>query len=755
MNRSAAPAAIRAHGDAKPWIWPVTPEAYDRTPTLSVTEVDVLVALGDDVRCWRDETRRFVPLLRLLQPLVDARAALEAQTKHGRHAADSAVATLLHHCRRTGCSYWGWTPAQWVEVLGTDQVCFVAAHPGWVDRSTRSYLIGLAYLLGCFADFDALGGFKRIAVAEKVFGQERVRTALRAIDTVLCGWGYSSGQPGRGLPGLLGELFLRNASPQLADLSLSLLAAQRAAPATTAEDHALLYQLHRGLAAMNLLPFPSAQGGVSPPVQGVAPAWSRWVTRWESTSTLARATRQQVRTCLLKIGRWLAATRPDIEEPAAWTRDICAAYVAAVSAMQIGDHTQRTTGLAGRLGQPLSARSRVAYLGAARQFFRDCQEWEWIPRRFDPARALATPRSIKALIGPNPRVIADDVWAKLLWAGMNIEEADLPIGRTGGHPYPLTLVQALTLTWLFSGLRSDEIARLRVGCVRWQREDVPVPAQDGAILEQDDVCLLDIPVHKTGTAFTKPVDPVLGQAITAWEHVRPDQPPLLDPRTGERVHFLFCFRAKRVAKQYLNQTIIPTLCRKAGVPVADARGRITSHRARSTIASQLYNAKEPMTLFELQEWLGHRSPASTQHYARITPTTLAKAYADAGYFARNVRTIEVLIDRDAVQSGAATAGVPWQYFDLGPAYCTYSFFDQCPHRMACVRCDFCVPKDSSKAHLLEAKENLQHMLASIPLTDDERAAVEEGADALERLVARLADVPAPRVTAAPLPRVPV
>ena len=38
---------------------------------------------------------------------------------------------------------------------------------------------------------------------------------------------------------------------------------------------------------------------------------------------------------------------------------------------------------------------------------------------------------------------------------------------------------------------------------------------------------------------------------------------------------------------------------------------------------------------------------------RITPTRLAKAYADAGYFARNLRSIEVLIDRDAIVGGAA------------------------------------------------------------------------------------------------------
>jgi hypothetical protein len=101
---------------------------------------------------------------------------------------------------------------------------------------------------------------------------------------------------------------------------------------------------------------------------------------------------------------------------------------------------------------------------------------------------------------------------------------------------------------------------------------------------------------------------------------------------------------------------------QGGVPLEDARGRITSHRARATIASQLYNAKEPMTLFELQAWLGHRSAETTPHYAAITPTTLAKAYTDAGYFARNVRTIEVLIDHEVVAQGTAANGTPRQYF---------------------------------------------------------------------------------------------
>ena len=69
--------------------------------------------------------------------------------------------------------------------------------------------------------------------------------------------------------------------------------------------------------------------------------------------------------------------------------------------------------------------------------------------------------------------------------------------------------------------------------------------------------------------------------------------------------------------------------------------------------------------------------------------------------------------------------------------------------MACAKCDFYTPKDSSKALLLEAKDNLQRMLAAIPLTDDERAAVDDGQTALDQLLQRLADVPTP---AGPTPR---
>jgi hypothetical protein len=115
-----------------------------------------------------------------------------------------------------------------------------------------------------------------------------------------------------------------------------------------------------------------------------------------------------------------------------------------------------------------------------------------------------------------------------------------------------------------------------------------------------------------------------------------------------------------------------------------------------------------------------RCPSSTRHYAKITPTKLAKAYSDAGYFGRNIRTVEILIDQDAIRSGAVIKAEPWKYYDLCHGYCAYDFIDQCPHRMACAKCSFYAPKDSTQAWLLEAKTTLERMMQAIHLPTDNR-----------------------------------
>src|SRR5207244_11855650 len=113
-------------------------------------------------------------------------------------------------------------------------------------------------------------------------------------------------------------------------------------------------------------------------------------------------------------------------------------------------------------------------------------------------------------------------------------------------------------------------------------------------------------------------------------------------------------RCQRIGKDYLNNSLIPALCRKAGIPERDGRGDLTSHRARSTIASKLANARDPMSLFELMEWLGHKSPQSTVHYVKSSLANQMKQYEAAGYRDRNLRSIAVLLTRTTLHVGAET-----------------------------------------------------------------------------------------------------
>jgi len=112
-----------------------------------------------------------------------------------------------------------------------------------------------------------------------------------------------------------------------------------------------------------------------------------------------------------------------------------------------------------------------------------------------------------------------------------------------------------------------------------------------------------------------------------------------------------------------------------------------------------------MSLFELMQWLGHRYAESTMNYLKASPTKLVKAFSDADYFKRNLRSIEALIDQEVIRSGAAVAGAAWKFYDLGHGYCAYDSFDQCRRRMVCAKCDFYLPKESGKAQILEAKGN--------------------------------------------------
>ena len=581
MNATSHAVASLPTAADRAWRWPIDPSHYNRRTELAALELQALHELG-----WRVRRRRgydpdlpqWAVIRRLIRPLDDARAALGwcPDTQAHRRAVTDAIGLVLRRCLEEETSFWAWSSQTWLQLIGTDHVAFEAACPGdWIDGSVRPYVAAFAYLLGGFTDFEPLGGFNRRSLAWRVFGKDLVEDAVDQVTGTLQGWGY---HPSAGAAGsfrtVLIQAMLINRSPLLQDLTSEALARIRQDPTNRADHTRGFFRgLHKALFALGHAgPPPRSIHAVMPDIEGVSESWEKMIERWYATSTLTPKVRGIYRGTMAKAARWLVTEYPEVTQPELWNRETCAAWVAAVDRLRVGDYVQRTAGLDRRGGKPLSAQTKAGYLNATRTFFRDVQGW--IPRRFDPTRALATPRSIAALIGPNPRVIAEDVWAKLLWAGLNLEPEDCPT-NSYGLCYPMELIRAVTLTWLFSGLRSDEIARLRVGCIRWQHDGVSIAGDAPGVLASDAVCLLDVPTHKTGTAFTKPVDPLLGQAIEAWDAVRPQQPAMLDRKTGEHVDLLFTHRAKRMAKTYINTAVIPSLCRKAGVPTTDVRGNIT------------------------------------------------------------------------------------------------------------------------------------------------------------------------------------
>jgi integrase len=725
------------------WQWPVDRTRYDRTLSLSTAERTALDTFVRAVEAnqYYAMTALKQPLQRLIQPIQETGSVLGI---HPRTLA-RIVNCLLQQMHRYGKPFWAWTTDEWVQAFSRQSLM------AWVVFNPA---LAISYVLCDFHGFYCLKNLKTYALACKIFGTDLVDHALHEVRDQLQGWGYLTNHY---LCPTLGILLLANRSPCLEDLTRENLVAivqQGLAP-----HHRIhVGTISRALVALGILETPLSfrQSGDEMRQQmgsfdGMSEEWLAWCRRWEATSTLLPRTRRGTAGILFRVGRWLRQEHPNVTSPQQWTRELAAEYCAAVDRLTIGAWGDERHSAREHWGKPLMAASKAGYLTCMRRFFRDCQEWGWIPRTFNPSSSFATSRSIRASLGPNPRIIADDIWAKLLFAGLNLTRTDLPgaTSRPGpGSLYPLEMVRAIVIVWLFAGLRSDELRRLRVGCIRWQHDDIVIPGTE-VVVPKDAVCFLDVPVNKTGAAFTKPVDRYVGLAIQAWEQVRPSQPAALDRRTGEMVDFLFSNRCNIIGDGYLNESIIPMLCRAAGIPKQDARGPITSHRARSTIASQLYNSPEPMTLFELQAWLGHRSPAATQHYAKIAPTRLAKSYADAGYFERNQRVIDVLIDQAAVLNGDAAAGLPWKYYDLGHGYCTYDFFEQCAHRMACAQCAFYRPKSAYLALLIEKKQHLLQMRQAIPLTDLELATVEGDLVATDTLIAQLEDVPTP---AGPSPR---
>lgn len=457
-------------------------------------------------------------------------------------------------------------------------------------------------------------------------------------------------------------------------------------------------------------------------------------------------------------GRWLAEQYPDIVSPEQWTEELALTYRAALSYESIGQYAgptaQQRLRAKGAFGKPLGHGSIVARLISLRRFFSDLQKRPHsvqgeparkIPFRFSPHIAFTIPGAIlKAMEDVDPRDIDLVVWRKLAGAAARLSEADLP----RSHQYPLSLYRAVALLWITTARRPNELQRLRLDCVRreWDHEMLDedgLPLERGEdILESETgrtVCYLRIPTNKYGGEFWIWLPPYAAEAIEEWKKDRGmANEALYDEKDRVFADLLFCHRGKPLGEQFLNDHLIPLLCRVAGdIPASDTKGRFTGHRGRSTRITLLRRCG--MELSDLAEYAGHKNLAAIRHYARTDPLHLHRKVAKADALSQ---IIEGLIDLEA-----AAAGQPCMRWFLGydadgqPQFCGLPAHQTCPHRMDCPHCGLFI--GGEKAKLLSESEHVQPIWAEIPMTQPQQLLCEGQKEAAERELERLKDVSTP------------
>ncbi len=740
-----------------PWQMSIVSEQYDRSP-LAPQENNALmeaVRLGESARGHNQTDYAREELRRFQKPMYDVIALRTSNISIYQRLRRILYLQMIQ--RNT--SLWEWSKQEWIEIICPTKKDFERAYgrPG----SGRFSLRDMAYLLGGVTDLREVGQkLNSWETARLYFGPEVVEQEGRRVTDCLvgqAGQGYHRGPYGvQGIRQALGLLFLLNRRPFLEDISPELLQMASQDPDALASHQVVKVKValhHLGLFEQRpeLHPVPKKQVG---DLAGVPVAWAAWCDAWlrrqAKVSHRVRVTYNQ----LLCIGRWLADQHPEIASPEQWDEELALEYVSYLcSRATVGDYASAQGNRANialkRVGKPLAPRTMKHRLAALIRFFTDLQEKPHqldkgrsskLERRFNPHEVFRLPRSIKRLIQPDPREIDEVIWCKLTYAAATLTEEDYHYKQS--H-YPLTYYRAAALLWVTSARRPGEITRLQVGCIRrdWDpdmldEEGSPLPGQEAQL------CYLYVPVNKTKGAFWVPIPRYTADAVETWERERPSrQPRLVDEKDSSLVNFLFCLRGRKMGEKFINQSLIPALCRRAGISESDARGAITGHRARSTIATML--RRNGLSLEDIAQFLGHSNTKMVRAYARTDPFRFGRDMNRANDL---MRIVEGIID-----TRAAKAGQPNVFFFLGrgsdgqPRFCGNPAWDKCKHRLACLKCPMYVGagQASRLAERLEARDELFKFQTKIEMIPQEQAAVEGDIEKLTELIQADADVPPP------------
>jgi len=234
---------------------------------------------------------------------------------------------------------------------------------------------------------------------------------------------------------------------------------------------------------------------------------------------------------------------------------------------------------------------------------------------------------------------------------------------------------------------------------------------------EEDLAYVRVPVNKMQGEFWVPIPTYTADAIEAWERLRPKlQDPQMDRKENKPTDYLFMTRNRLMGATFLNRSLIPLLCKVAGlvdergVPLRDTVGKITSHRARSTLATWLRS--NGLSLTYIAKLLGHTDLKSLPWYLREDKHQFARAIRKHNPLERMVMAV---LDTEALKRGE---GEPAVFYYLGygpdgrPHLCASPDYQTCVHQMRCTECEMHV--DAEQAEVITRRLGVLTIEVHIP-----------------------------------------
>jgi hypothetical protein len=243
-------------------------------------------------------------------------------------------------------------------------------------------MLSLAWHLGCITAADAVAAdIHPTYFARRIFGHEALEREVGRLVTQMkrVGFRHDAGR-NHSLPAAVARLLVVAGRCELEAITIELLERLWQQESRRGSLRRALFRVAHLLHGMGLIPRGLRVERPRQSIEGVDLGWSALAHRWCETSTLAPRTREGIFYGILRAGRWLALEHPSIHSPEEWTRELAAAYVAAVDRGRVGD----------LCGSSCSTRSGLRWRRASRPWIGCWSAWPTFPRR--PALPLARSR---------------------------------------------------------------------------------------------------------------------------------------------------------------------------------------------------------------------------------------------------------------------------------------------------------------------------------------------------------------------------